>query len=177
MLESLTASTAAITTADLKTHCHIQGSQDDATIDAMGLAAQRLIESETRRTLTEAEWQIVTGARQITLEYGDLKQVVEVATLATDGTATALVVDDDYTVPQLYGARFVYINDSVDGTAFRVKYKSEVNTEALPMLELAVKMTTGHFFEHREEVITGTIAVEMPLGARHIVRHLMFGRF
>ena len=176
MIECITPTTAAVTLAEMKEHCRVVGTLDDTYLTDLILAAQRLVESETRRTLSSAVWQETTDVREVPIEYGDLVSVDHVKTVAKDGTETT-VDAADWNLPTNMGARYVYIDDSVDGISFRIRYTTTINEEALPMAKHAVMMIGAHWFEHREEVVVGVTPAKMPLGYQHIRAHLAIRRF
>ena len=174
MLESLTQSAAAVTLVEAKAHMRVTYADDNTLITSQILMAQQLVESQTRLTLSSAQWQVTTQDREIALEWGDLATVDEVATIAKDGTATVIT---DFTQPNYNGARYVYIGDATEGPTFRVKYTTQANADKIQLLKQAVLMTVGHFYENREQIVMGAKPEEMPLGAVHIMRHLSIGRY
>lgn len=46
---------------------------------------------------------------------------------------------------------------------------------ANPAILAAVRMLVGHFFENREDVVTGTIATQLPMSSRDLLRPYRLG--
>jgi len=185
-----------VTLADMKEFLRVDATTEDAMISALISAAREHVERFTRRTLIYTAYRMTIDL----FPDGDIELPRSVAISAaantitginyatprirywdTDGNQQTMVVDTDYELllddnpprivtpalelwPLTYsGQRGAVEVDFIAG------YGAAGNTVP-PMLRHAIKMMVSHWYEHREAVVTGTIATELPLAVDSILR-------
>lgn len=164
-----------LTLEEAKAHLRIvdDESQDDL-VAAMLAGAVEMVERRTSYVLTDREMEIAWEA------FPCLPEVLSIPREPVT-EASALVYDDGDGVPtELVDYRWsASAPEQVlpglgedwpvalgDPGSVRLTFRAghEVAAEIPPALLAAVKLMLGHLWAHREAVVTGTIATELPLG-------------
>tara|TARA_R100001594_G_scaffold40312_1_gene72141 strand:- start:3487 stop:4005 length:519 start_codon:yes stop_codon:yes gene_type:complete len=159
MLTNLIASTAALTTAELKAQMRVDSSTEDTLIDGYGSAAQKYIEDRTRQTATTSQWQIETRAYVITLPIGNLTGIVAVDAIDKTGAVSAVT---DYRINSTTSLATVVIGSGVAEADFRIRWNAE--TANPEQMKQCIAMLAAHWYERRESVVSGTISAPAPHG-------------
>jgi uncharacterized phiE125 gp8 family phage protein len=173
-----------VTLAEAKAHLRIDHTDDD-TLIAMYLAAARNdCEEWTARAFVAQTWELVLDefpADEILIPRPPLQSVESIKYDDADGIETTLanteyVVDrvsqPGWVVPSLSGwptSTFEGIN------SIRIRYVAGYGslanspadlTENIPgAIKAAILLQLGRLYENREDVIVGTSAVKLPIGA------------
>lgn len=153
----------------------------DALIEAMLAAAVEHVERHTSHLLTDRELEIAWPdfpcyPELLSIPREPVTEIVSLIYADADGADVTMVVDDDYrwsvaTADQVMPAfRGSWPSASGEAGSVRLRFRAgygdeeEVAGDPPPALIAAVKLMLGHLFAHREEVVTGTIATQMPVG-------------
>lgn len=170
------APSALISTADLKTHLRVDGSDDDTFIDGLLSAATDMLEGPNGilggKAIGAQTWKYTTGrvsgsaalylpitpATAITsIKYYDADNVQQTA---TTGDFDFYSNEDQAFIKPKTGNAWAAMYSRAD--AVEVVYTAGFAT--IPdTLTHALKLIVGHLYENREAVITGTITAELPL--------------
>lgn len=138
--------------------------------------------SKTRRALLSQTWTATFEcfASELPLRLSPVQSVTSVnyrdpngalQTLAPAGYRLFGAGSWDPTIAPAYGAAWPEIQPGPEAVSvtFVAGYGDTLADIPAPLRQ-AVRMLTGHFYETREAVITGTIATEMPLGILDLLR-------
>lgn len=160
---------------DLKAHCRVEITDDDDLIVALGVAAREKIELDTGRALCTQTWILYGSAfpssstRPINLDHPPLQSATITYTDTAGTAATWAVAEyqvDTASVPgrilPAYGYSYPTAYDSFNSVAieFICGYGAAYDVPA--MLKHAIKMLVGTWYEHREMIVIGTIATDIP---------------
>ena len=160
--------------AAAKAHCRVLTTDDDDLIEALRDAAVDAVEQMTMKYLAPRTGLIWVGAgfgADMVLGKGP------------DADITAIEYDDTAGVVQTLdaGAWRIGVHGRIlpaVGTSWpsdcggevRITFDAGFAAGAVPgALVAAVRMLTVHFYDNREAVITGSIAVDVPFGVQQLV--------
>lgn len=159
-------------------------------IERLISVARQACEEYLELSLVAKTWEVAADSfccGDIELPYGPVRSIVSVTYVNTDGDDT-VVAADQYrispygTVPTLRRAYNVsWPSDArTDLDSVRVRYTAGYPSADSPPQEVpelirqAMHLYIGHYFEHREAVIDGTL-MELPLGAKHLLDKMRTG--
>lgn len=180
------AASMAVSLELAKTHLRVDGTTDDEYITMLVNAATGQLEKATNRAigiqtfkLTLSGWP--TGGK-IVLPNPPLVSVEQVQYVDTAGTLQTLdptqyIVNDDEEPATITPApNAVWPETEDQSNAVTIDYAAgyAVPPEAI---KAAILLVTGHWYENREAVITGTIATDLPLAVQYIVDEFSVRRF
>lgn len=166
------AAASALELAKVRTdHLRVSITDDDAYIQTLIEAATRHVEQHIEWSLIETTWRLrldrfPCGRGPIKLPVMNAKTVTEIAYVAIDGTTATLDAakwkfSSDRTPPLIRLAVNAYWPAaSCEPDAVSVTFKAGVaKTEDVPAdIGQALLLLVGHWYEHREEVLTGTVS-------------------
>ncbi|MFO8012123.1 MAG: head-tail connector protein [Phycisphaerae bacterium] len=178
-LEQTTPPTARpLTCSQLKAHLRVDGSEEDALVDALLAAATGYVERFTRRQLVTASyrWTLPEFPETFLVPRPPLRSVTAIEYVDTAGTTQTLSADA-YTV--LTGALPGRIHPAWSESwpsarsvpeAVTVTYQAGFGAAAdVPeMLKTAIRLLAGHWFEHREAATEERIEA-LPLAVQNIL--------
>lgn len=161
------AASFAVTLAEAKTHCRVDGADDDTYLNALIAAASDHVEKYTGRSILEQTWQLsVDGfSDEIILPNGPVQSVTTLAyydgeganqTLAT-GWALNNTVDPARIVKD---ADADWPETQTRFDAVRITYVAGYGEAPAP-IKHAMLLLIGHWYENREAV--GQAMQEVPL--------------
>lgn len=170
----ITAPSQQIPTADLRAHCRITGTDEDALLVGFLAGAVDLAEHYTQRaigvqTLELALDEFPDGA--IAIERGPVVSITSVKYINEAGTeqtlSTSLYTLDDYSqtswVIPAYDTEWPDTRDVAN--AVKVRYQAG----SLPAaVKSALLLTTAHLWENREST-SPTEVYELPMGAKALL--------
>lgn len=175
--------TWAVSLSEAKAHLRIDSSftADDTYITTLIKIAQDIVEKETSMLLTEIELKYIVDGFLPVLDLGfSGNSVTHVKYYDTSNTLQTLATDQ-YDVSNLdfpnanvkiYPAEGVSWPDTYDRPdSVEVKFDAGPS-EALQIPEgliQAMLLIIGRYYEMRQDVVTGTIASAVPLGAQHLI--------
>lgn len=165
---------------DAKKHLRIDWTSDDRYIESLVDAARQKVEGFTRRALVNRtiEARFDGFGPSLWLPWPPLVSVSSVVYVAGDGTETTLAtsVYDVDTFSNPARVRLAYGQSwptpRAEPHAVRVTYVAGYGTahDDVPAdLRQAILLLVGHLYENREEVITGTIATQIPMAAESLM--------
>lgn len=177
----------AMTLEVAKDHLRILDTDQDSVVEACRKAAISWAETRTERVITQSVYQIRIVPEDMTLVL-PLPDFVEVTKLETvTGSVTAVVYDkagvigdladymtvDDWQNP----AEITVTTDNLEGVDYLIITASFGMSVVPEDITAAIKLLIGHFFQNPNEVITGTIATQVPMGAEVILAMNTFKRY
>ena len=175
--QSSKTTTQHVTTADLKAHLRVDGTDEDTYIAALCLAAQDFIERETGRDFQITTWEMylpefqdrIDLLNQPVIEVTDIKYYDESETLQTLDSA------DYHVMLSTNLASWVETVDEwpasyVRPDSVQISYTTGYDTLP-PIYTHCVKLIVGAWFEHREE-ISDLKLVKLPLGVDRLLNLL-----
>lgn len=167
---------------EAKAHCHIEAdfTEDDDLIDALIASARESCEAMTRRQLIEATYELrLSGFPDcdfIELPKPPLVSIESIEYIDWDGITQTLSTDvyeaDPYTTPGRailkYGQDWPVTRDQRNAVviSFTAGY-GEAGADVPALLRQGMLMRIAHWYENREESISGTIIASVPTGAAY----------
>lgn len=181
------ASTAIVSTADLKAHLRVEHTAEDTLIAAYGAAAVAHLEGADGwlgRALAEQTWELKLDdfcGGEIRLPLPPLVSVESVKyydasdVLQTLSTAAYQVIGVNGNQPGKVALNYGYswptvrIKREAVVVRFKVGYLDPA-INALPTpISQALKLLVGHWYVQREPVLVGSIAEELPLTVKALL--------
>jgi len=162
-----------------KDHCRVDGGDSDTIIDSYIAAARARTETFLRRRLMEQTVSMRLPALRgpICFPVDPVSEITEIAYLDVAGDQQVLA-SDQYRLlagsvpPVVRPSRDVVWPEFLcDPEAVKVTFVTGYGaaTDVPADIIVAMLMMIGHFYENREEVVTGTIATELPNAARSLL--------
>ncbi|HLS34373.1 MAG TPA: head-tail connector protein [Brevibacterium sp.] len=163
---------------EAKRHCRIDYDEEDDLIEALIPAAREHCEVVTRLTLAPATWEARLAAfpaGPIALPHPPLLEVEGVRYVDAGGAEVELGADA-YTVERLtMPGTLAPVGRWPAGRSVRIRYRAGYEGGQIPhAARQAILLLVGHWYEHREAVVTGTIATTVPLAVDRLlwgIRH------
>lgn len=176
---------AAMSVADAKAHVRVDFNDDDDYIDGLISVATKAIENETARKFITQTWDLYLDAfpasGSIRLPFGSLQSVSSLkytdsanaeSTVATtvydvvtweDPGRITLAYSQTWPVPTLRAAGGVVVR-------FVCGYGDAASDIPEPLVQ-AMKLTIGHLYENREEVMIGQgiTSIELPRAVQSLI--------
>ena len=174
-----------ISVEEAKAHLRVSDHFDDHQIASLIRTARAKCESFTRLALIERISEIVLHGfpPSIRVPLWPVRSVEAITYTAPDGSV--LVLDPtQYQLDETGRPRFIVpsfgecwpiARDDVNGVRVRVKAGFGANAADIPDdLRHAMLLMIGAFYENREAVVLGTIATEIPMGAKDLMHPHVF---
>ena len=155
---------------------------EDALLDIYIAAARQWAEVKTRRALITQTWTMkldkFPSSGFIEIPKLNLQSVTSIKYLDEDGniqTWSDTLYDVDISSKP---GRVIPIEDEsypdTDGSLGNVEILyvagyGDAGSDVNQSIIMAMLMTIGHLYQNREAVVTGTIAIEVPLGAKSMI--------
>lgn len=174
--------TEPVTIAEAKAHVRVTSTDEDGLITALVLAAREQAEMFTRRALMLQTWRLTLdafplGDAPVWIPLPPLQSVVSVLYFDEGGVQQTLPPAryqvDTSTEP---GRIAPAVDDAWPGTeerlnAVTIEFTAGFGTaqEVPQSIKQAMLLLIGHWYEHRETVITGTIATSLPMAAEALL--------
>lgn len=169
-----------VTVAEAKAHALVATSAHDTLIGGYIAAARRLAEQQTRRAFITQTWRMSLDdfpdgnlvlprpplAELQQIDYYDPSD--ELVSYDTDTLSDFVNADYDAEPAIVYPIAGYWPATSGDPGRVKITYSCGYGAEASSVPEsvkLAIKQTVAHWYEHRESVIAGMMATEMPQSA------------
>lgn len=163
-------------------HLRLEGDEataDQPLVNAMIKAATLSAENFTRRQLVTATYEIRFDMFpwEIRFPRAPLQSVTSVKYFDTDGNLQTVLTDDyQVDIHSTVGRVVPVANTSWPDTneqlnAVVVKFVAGYgDPDDVPeQIRSAIRLTIGHLYEHREDVIVGVTATELPKGAEALL--------
>ena len=181
-----------LTLAQAKQHLRVIGTDEDDYITSLLKAARQTVELKTSRVLVSQTLRQTFDAfpcdssRQncIELKRQPVQSIVSVDYLNGDGVTTAWPTDQRqaiYAEPArlrpAYGFSWPTTRKEPDAVAVTYVAGYGGPADVPELVKAAIRLLMGHWYENREEVVTGTITAELPRGAKSIMEMLSWGHY
>lgn len=162
-----------VTVEEAKAHLRIDYDAEDALIASYIAAAREHCEVVTGLALAPATWEArldAFPAGAIDLPYPPLVEVESVRYRDADGEDLALD-PSEYAVETLtIPGTIAPIDAWPDGRDVRIRYRAGYADSQIPYAaRQAILLLVGHWHAHREAVVTGTTATEIPLAVDRLL--------
>lgn len=169
------AASPPISTADAKKHLQVEHSDDDALIAAQVAAAVDHVERFTSQVLADCVMEMVLSG------FPEFPEMLSIPREPVTDVVSLFYTDTDGEEAEVTDFRWSDASPDVVMPAFRASWPSAADEPgsvrlrfhagygpglAPPSLIEASKRLLGHFYANREDVVTGTIATELPLGIK-----------
>jgi len=172
-----------VSTDEAKLHLRVDSDTDDDLIDVLIQAAREGVEESTGRALITQTWTYIAdafpGEDRIELWHPPLQSVTSIKYTDSDGTEHTFSSDNYQVDTDSEPGRIVLTSGcSWPGDTLRAANGVEITfvagygdaaTDVPASLLAAIKLTIGHLYEHREDVIVGKGARTLPSGADRIL--------
>ena len=187
-LVQVTAPTSEpVSLADAKLHVGVATDDSDAYIASLVKAAREWAETYTRRSMLTTTWRQTLSCWPsdgvIELHRPPLQSVTSVTYYDTDGDSTTLATSHTDSEPgrvlRGYGITWPALRtDGVAAPATVTYIAGHSAAASVPGSTIhAIKMLVGHWFENREEIITGAVATKIPMAARALLSGVSHGSY
>lgn len=171
-----------VTLADIKAHCRIEVSTDDALVAALISAAREYIERRTGMAMVTQTWVMTFDdwpEDEIELPVYPVQSISSITYVDTDGATQTLsgsiyqldATGDPATVSLAYGQTWPPARDQEASITltFVAGYTGSGANVMPDGLKHAIRMLVGHWYENRETAIVGTTAAEMPMAVEALI--------
>lgn len=180
---TLDASVEPITLAEAKAHLRVSHDDENSLIESLIKSARMYSEGFLRRAILLQKWVIKLDSfpaddGPIVLPYPPLQQVETFQYVDTAGDSQTLTITDDYLVDTVAVPGVVYLPYGVywptprdQRNAVSIVYQagySDADSVPAPIKQ-AILLMVGHWYEHREEVVVGTITSTLPMAAEALL--------
>lgn len=168
LYQSSAPATEPVTTAEIKTHCRVSGSEDDTYLDSLVATARQHVESITNRALITQTWVLSLDRFPVEIELPKppLVSIESIAYTSTSGSsstvATSVYDVDTASLPARVFLKYgkSWPTDVRDiSKAITITYVAGYgDADAVPdALKESIKLLAADMFEQREITVTGTI--------------------
>jgi uncharacterized phiE125 gp8 family phage protein len=173
-----------VSLASLKLHARVEDTTDDDLIAELGVSARQRVESDTGRALCTQKWVAWLDAfpdsssEPIYLPLPPLFAVTKISYYNTSGVltewgATYYQTDGDTSmvsrarVLPAYGQDWPSTRDMLNAVKIEFTCGYGVASTVPRQLRHAIKLLVGTWYEHRETLMVGTNATEIPAPASY----------
>ena len=175
-----------VTLEEAKLHCRVDGTEEDAFITGLIVAARQTCEQWCGRAFLAQTWDLYLRAFPascVYLPHPPVASVTEITYLDAAGDQQTLdpaaYVLDDVSDPgrvvPAYGETWPATRDFLNSV--RIRYVAGVASadEVDGRVKQAIRMIVAHWYQNRETVLSGTISKEIELAARMLMGQLWSG--
>lgn len=178
------ATVEPLSVAELKLHLRVDHATEDTLIESLGKAARRWVERYISRSLVSQTWTMSLDG----FPYGGCFKLPRGPHLSVE----SIKYRDEDSVQQTMSASKYKVDPAgceeaarvmladgeewpdtdLDPNSVEVEFKAGYGTTAASVpdsIKAAMKLLVGHWFENREEVVTGTIATDIPMAAKALL--------
>ena len=162
------------TLADVKLFLRVDHDDEDDVIEALANAAITWCENYCNRKFATGQTATfyLSSFRSASLAYGPVTAINSVAYDDTSGTEQTLATSKYYYDTPNDNPVRIYFHDTPDLEDYNSQPVRVVcNVGAAPTQEVkhAVRLLTGHWYENRRTVVTGTIATSIPFAVEALL--------
>lgn len=180
-----------VTIAEARAHCRADSAEEEGLIAGYILAARQHVETHLRRALLTQTWDLtideawplhhVAGRtrHRIVLPLPPLQSVVSITYVDTTGATQTLAADQyhvakidsgEWVIEPAYGVTWPTVRSQLAAITVRFIAGYGSNPGDIPEpIRQAMLLLIGSWFENREQVITGTIVAELPMGVEALL--------
>ncbi len=178
--------TEPVSLTEAKAHIREDSTDSDAYISLLITAAREWGESFTRRAFIDQTWDLFLDRfpfnnQCIEIPLGTLKSVTTVQyNQSSDGVLTTMPASDYIVDPNRPKGRIALAFDSIwpdtrhqiNAVVIRFVAGFGGSVDDVPgEIKHGIKLMVAHFFENREQTVTGTIVTPIPFQAERAFRH------
>jgi uncharacterized phiE125 gp8 family phage protein len=178
-LRLVTAADPVLSLAEAKAHLRVEHDDEDDYIEALVAAATGYLDGPTGilgRAIGSQQWDFVFDAfpvSEIRMPLRPLVTVDRIRHLDGAGAWQTLALTDYQVDPDTGGgwiapaaAGWPTAMDTIN--AVEVRFTAGYAAVPPPILH-AIRILVGHWYEHREPVVTGTIVAQLPLSVEALI--------
>lgn len=158
---------------DLKAHCHVDTDDDDDYITELGILARQKVEEDTGRCLLEQTWTLYldefpSSDLPIMLQRATITAVNSITYTDTDGVSQTITdaQTDLYSIPArvmpAYEDDWPSTREIPNAVAIEFDAGYALAADIPMALIHAIKLLVGTWYEHRETLIVGVNASQIP---------------
>lgn len=180
---------SVMTLATAKEHLSLLDTNKDSVVTACKNAAIAWAETRTERVITESVYEIRIEPDDVTivLPLPDFIKITKLETVTAGvktvvyneagpvGNLSDYITVDDFPNPAEITVTTDNIADDVDYLIITASFG--MGASVPEDISQAIKLLLGHFFQNPNEVVTGTIATQVPMGAEVILAMNAFKRY
>ena len=172
-----------VTVKEAKKHCRVLDNSEDSLIEDLIVAAREYAELITGSKLAE---QTITAVcdkfpiiNNLRLPVGPAISVTSLIYTDSKGTDTEFT---DFTLDSFSNPAKIVLNPNASWPSvdlhsvnpIKILYQAgNAETNDIPKkIKQAIKLLVGHWFEHREEVITGVESFSVPVAAESLLQSM-----
>jgi len=177
-----------VTTAEARTHCRLDDTAFDTTLDNLVKAARAKVEAVTGRQLVTATFDMLldslpTGSATMRVPFGELQSVTSLIYTDIEGVSTTWssskyivsTADQLGGITPAYGEVWPVPRVVKDAATVRFVCGYGAAAAVPESLKHAILMLVAHWFENAEAVQVGLMATEMPLAADYLLQPFKLG--
>lgn len=174
--------TEPITLSEAKAWLRVTSTAEDTLITALIKTARKQVENRTQRALITQEWQLVLTSSEF--NQSDLIYIGRIPLQSEPSLTVGYLTGGAYT--EMYAADFevnyqanpaiirIINKPSVDNSinAVKITFTAGYGDTAADVpedIKTAMKYMIGHYYENRQDVVTGTQVNEMPKASEFIL--------
>lgn len=186
------ADSEPITLTEAKAHLRVEHDSENSLIESLIKSARYWCEGFTRRSFVSQTWVLKlddfpSNEGNIYLPSPPLLSIINFTYIDENGDSNSLDLDTDYNVDTVSDPGLIYLPYEVDWPTardqqnaititFLAGYGDTANT--IPdAIKQAILLLVGHWYEHREDVVIGSIANPIPMGAEMLLWNFRDYRF
>jgi len=179
LVQTTAPTTEPVTTAEAKAHLRVTFTDDDTYIDGLVASARAWCETYTGRQFVTATWtwKLDEFPSVFSVPRPSLVSVTSIVYIDENGASQTLatsVYDVDTTskpgrVALAYNQTWPDIRGDIDSVSvvFVAGYGAESSVP--DAIKSAILLLVGHWYANREDVVIGTIAGQLPNGAKALL--------
>jgi uncharacterized phiE125 gp8 family phage protein len=169
--------TEPVTLAEAKAHLNVTDSVDDALITSLIPVARRWVENYLNRALITQTWIYARDdwpkGDEMALPGGKMLSLVGVTYRDTAGTVVPfadVLADTDGSPRVVLAYNKVWPSTTLYPlNPIQVEYTCGYGNAVLDNIKHAMKLLIGHWYEHREAVVTGTISKQIEFAVDSLI--------
>lgn len=178
-----------LTLEEVKDYLRVDTNSEDTLITSFIIAARRQVEARTYRPLITQTW-------LLSLDFSDISDIVEINKFPLQSVDSIKYFDIDGNIQTIDSSKYIVdINSNpcrVQFTDLPSTIKNQINAMQIEFtcgygdlasyvpedIKLAMKFIIGHYYENRQDVVTGTQVNEIPQSSQFLLepyRNSVFG--
>ena len=169
-----------LTLEEVKDYLRVDTNSEDALITSFIIAARRQVEARTLRPLITQTW-------LLSLDFSDISDIVEINKFPLQSVDSIKYFDIDGNIQTIDSSKYIVdINSNpcrIQFTDLPSTIKNQINAMQIEFtcgygdlasdvpddIKLAMKFIIGHYYENRQDVVTGTQVNEIPQSSQFLL--------
>ena len=178
-----------LTLEEVKEYLRVDTDSEDDLITSFIIAARRQVEARTYRPLITQSW-------LLSLDFSEISDIVEINKFPLQTVDSIKYFDIDGNIQTIDSSKYIVDKNSnpcrVQFTDLPSTIKNQINAMQIKFtcgdgdlasdvpddIKLAMKFIIGHYYENRQDVVTGTQVNEIPQSSQFLLepyRNNVFG--